>query len=372
MPMPSNDKFALEGETCSGLDGKPPLERDPLALPGAFASALVAWFEAEGRDYPWRRTRDPYAVLVSEVMLQQTQIATVLSKRYFERWLENFPDVETLAAAQQAEVLKAWEGLGYYRRARNLQAAARCVINEYGGQFPRDVQEILKLPGVGRYTAGAVASFAYGDAAPIVDGNIARVLSRLFDFHQEVDRGPGQRQLWEWAEALLPGATAVRAYNSALMELGQTICRKSATACHRCPVSDFCATPDPSGLPRKKAAQPTEEVVEMAAFAVKADQGVLLEQIPAGQRREGLWRLPNLITAPPGTPKVLLRSRYAITRYRVELIVYQVDGNLIETQSGPLHDQTQRAPKRSWFTGKSLEEVAMPAPYRKAVNELLA
>lgn len=366
--MPSTSKSALEAKVTDTLSPKPPHERDALAESDAFVAALVAWFDAEGRDYPWRRTRDPYAVLVSEVMLQQTQIATVLGKRYYQRWLESYPDVVSLAAADEAEVLKAWEGLGYYRRARNLQAAARRVIEDFGGVFPRSVDEIQKLPGVGRYTAGAVVSFACGQAAPIVDGNIGRVLARIFDYHEEVDRGPGQRQLWRWAETLLPDAKTARAYNSALMELGQTHCRKAAPTCHRCPVAEFCATEDPSKLPRKKAATKIEQTVENAAFVFDTDRGVLLEQIPAGERREGLWRLPTLRTLSSRPTKVLLRSQYSITRYRVELIVYKTDIDYLEVSSGSLPE----TPIREWFSPTGVEKVAVPAPYRKALHKLLA
>ena len=383
--MPSTDKFALEVEIAGAPAPKPPREREPLAASHAFAAALVSWFEAEGRDYPWRRTRDPYAVLVSEVMLQQTQIATVLSKRYYERWLETFPDVETLAAADPAAVLKAWEGLGYYRRARNLQAAARRVLDDFGGNFPRTAEQIQKLPGVGRYTAGAVASFACGEAAAIVDGNIARVLARIFDYHEQVDGGPGQRQLWQWAEALLPDANTARAYNSALMELGQRHCRKTAPACHRCPVAGFCATTDPSCLPRKKAAAKIEKMVELTGLIIDADRGVLLEQIPAGERREGLWRLPVLQVPPPPATPVLWRSSYGITRYRVELVVYQLSVSQLEStrivqsaaasaapsaSSAEPRPQGPEIPNRAWFSGEQLKEVAMPAPYRKAVDAL--
>jgi len=383
--MPSTDKFALEADPAATAVTKPPQEREPLAASEAFAAALVAWFEAEGRDYPWRRTRDPYAVLVSEVMLQQTQIATVLGKRYYERWLETFPDIETLALTDPSAVLKAWEGLGYYRRARNLQAAARSVLEDFGGVFPRTADEIQKLPGVGRYTAGAVASFACGEAAPIVDGNIARVLARIFDYRQEVDRGPGQRQLWEWADALLPDAKTVRDYNSALMELGQTVCRKAAPACHRCPVAAFCASTEPSRLPRKKAAAKVEKIVEMAAFVFDGDRGVLLEQIPAGERREGLWRLPLVAASSPGLLTELLRSQYSITRYRVELIVYKVNRKRLEQVTAPKNltasrldsggaerRESAQIPIREWFCDDRIKKVAMPSPYRKALDELLS
>ena len=205
-------------------------KRSPLDDQKAFAKTLVTWFEKGGKDYPWRRTHDPYAVLVSELMLQQTQITTVLSRRYFENWMEKFPTPEALAAAPEEEILKAWEGLGYYRRARNLQKAAAAITSEHGGKFPRDLESILELPGVGRYTAGAVKSFAFGDSAAIVDGNIARVLARLFDFHEEIDSTSGLQKLWDWAEALVPKEKA-REYNSGLMELGQTLCSVAAPDC---------------------------------------------------------------------------------------------------------------------------------------------
>ena len=150
---------------------------DPTALAGGF----VDWFKKHGRDYPWRRTRDAYAILVSEVMLQQTQIPTVLDRGYYARWLEQFPNWKTLAKADESSVLKAWEGLGYYRRARNLHKLAQVIVTEHGGSFPEDHATILDLPGVGPYTAGAVASFAFGQAQPNVDGSVARVLSRIFD-----------------------------------------------------------------------------------------------------------------------------------------------------------------------------------------------
>lgn len=145
----------------------------------SFQQSVVKWFQDEGADYPWRRTSDPYAILVSEMMLQQTRIATVLERKYFERWMRDFPTTGALANAPEEKVLKAWEGLGYYNRARNLQKAARVVESEHAGKFPETLERILRLPGIGRYTAGAVASFAFERKAPIVDGNILRVLSRI-------------------------------------------------------------------------------------------------------------------------------------------------------------------------------------------------
>ena len=187
----------------------------------AIAVALERWFTANARDYPWRRTHDPYAILVSEVMLQQTQIPTVLDRGYYSRWMERFPDFASLAAADETEVLSAWEGLGYYRRARNLQKLAKVVTTEHDGTFPRDVTAIRALPGIGPYTAGAIASFAFDEAEPIVDGNVARVLSRVFNDSTPIDSTAGQKALWSRAGSLVKTAGSPRVLNSALMELGQ-------------------------------------------------------------------------------------------------------------------------------------------------------
>lgn len=328
---------------------------DPLVNKGEkLSKALTSWFTEHGKIYPWRLTRDGYEVLVSELMLQQTQIATVLGKRYYERWLEKFPDVATLAEANESAVLKAWEGLGYYNRARNLQKAAKQIIEQHDGTFPQALDEILALPGVGRYTAGAVASFAFGKSAPIVDGNVARVFARVFDYHEPIDTPAGQRQLWEWAEHLLPRDQA-REYNSGLMELGQQICTKANPSCGRCPIAEFCATREPAELPKKKGKTKIVAVTEHAIFDQRADGAVLLEQ-ESGTRRNGLWKLP-LVEAPPRNDHEIHRSKYGITHHRVDLIVYR-DG------LGP-------GKGRQYFSKSELDEIAMAAPFRKALETIL-
>jgi len=184
---------------------------------------LARWFRQQGRDLPWRRTQDPYAILVSEFMLQQTQVATVID--YYTRWLARFPDFIALAAAGEADVLHVWQGLGYYARARNLHRAAQHVAGQYAGKLPDDLAVIAALPGVGRYTAGAVASFAFDRATPIIDANIARVLARVLNLSEPIDTKRGSEILWATAEALLPKrAHGGRLHNSALMELGALIC----------------------------------------------------------------------------------------------------------------------------------------------------
>ncbi|HXF96825.1 MAG TPA: A/G-specific adenine glycosylase, partial [Gemmatimonadales bacterium] len=203
----------------------------------AFTRRLLAWFARAGRDLPWRRTRDPYRVLVSEVMLQQTQVSRVVE--YYPRFLERFSSLEALARARPRAVREAWEGLGYYARAANLHALAREVTSRHDGKLPGDPERLAKLPGVGRYTAGAVASFAYEKPVPAVDTNVARVLGRVF-FGRREARG-GSREIWALARALVPkdGKRAWR-FNQALMELGALVCRARTPQCAECPVNGMC------------------------------------------------------------------------------------------------------------------------------------
>ncbi len=321
----------------------------------AFIEAILAWFETHGRDYPWRRTEDPYAILVSELMLQQTQVATVLERRYFENWLEQFPDVQALASAAEEKVLKAWEGLGYYNRARNLQKAAKAIVDQHAGEFPRDPAAILALPGVGRYTAGAVASFAFDLPEPVVDANIARVLARLFAFRDRIDTTAGQKQLWAWAEALVPAGGA-RDFNSGLMELGQTHCSPKAPQCLACPVCEFCAgKSEAESLPVKKAPVKITEIDEHVLWVVR-DGKILLEK-EAGARRNGLWKLPAAANGEPDSP-VILRMKYGITRYSVTLLVREA-----EVASGI---------DGEWFEFGDLDAIALGSPYRKAIGKLMA
>ncbi len=324
----------------------------------ALVRDLVTWFQSQGRDYPWRRTRDPYAILVSEVMLQQTQIATVLDRGFYSRWMERFPGFTELARAEETEVLSAWQGLGYYRRARNLQRLAQVVVNEHAGEFPRDPAMIRTLPGIGPYTAGAVASFAFGLAEPIVDGNVARVLSRLDDDPTPVDGTAGSRRLWERATELVRASVDPRAFNSALMELGQTVCRPARPACGDCPVRGHCRTKNPEKLPVKSARPGVTAVTERVFFQRKAGR-ILLEQ-ETGSRRTGMWKLPALpdewLDRPP---PVLMKTVYGITRYKVTLWVHEMSG-----QVKPVQNQRFVAPEE-------LAELPMPSPYRRALEQLM-
>lgn len=334
------------------------MTRDPLSDPAGFRRVLGAWFRRHGRDHPWRRTRDPYAVLVSEVMLQQTRVATVLAGGYFERFLARFPDPATLARAGDDALLRAWEGLGYYRRARLLRDTARAIVARHGGRFPAGIDALLALPGIGRYTAGALRSFAFDRPAAVVDGNVARVLARLFDFQQPVDCAAGRRQLDEWAARLVDPA-APRVFNSALMELGQTHCAAGRPACGRCPVRRFCTAPQPAALPLRKPRPRPTRVVEHAVFARRADGAVLLQRAQGG-RRDGLWQLPLRSAAAAARLPLLATTRYPITRFLVTLHIHAAP------------PAARRRAGEAWQPPAALARLPLAAPFRRALDSLLA
>lgn len=321
-----------------------------------FRALLLDWFRQDGRDYAWRRTEDPYAILVSEVMLQQTRLAVVLGKGYYQRFMDAFPTVHDLAKADEQSLLRVWEGLGYYRRARMLQSTAIAVCEQHQGRFPIEENELSDLPGIGRYTAAALRSFAHDLPSPLVDGNVMRVFARLFDDDTPIDGTQGIKRAWQRASDLLDREHP-RSFNSALMELGQRICRVGVPDCLDCPVSSFCRTLHPEMLPVKAKRTETTEVVERAIWHRRSDGHLLLHR-ESGNRRNGLWRLPlrdeNLLES----RAVLLEMTYAITRYRVRLMVYE--GNKMEPDEGD-----------AWVALSELESHPMAAPYRKALRSLL-
>ncbi len=256
-----------------------------------FSRQLLAWYRRHQRALPWRGELDPYRVWVSEIMLQQTQVETVTP--YYRRWLARFPTVEALATASQQEVLAVWEGLGYYSRARHLHRAAQIVVVDLGGHLPDSVPELLKLPGIGRYTAGAIASIAFGADAAVLDGNVKRVLARVFDFRSDVKSPAGITALWSLAESLLPRGRAGD-YNQALMDLGATICTPRAPACSTCPVSRLCAALR-LGVQLERPVRPARrarpERVYAAGVVRKAGR-VLVGQRAAEALLGGLWAFP--------------------------------------------------------------------------------
>jgi A/G-specific adenine glycosylase len=254
--------------------------------------ALLDWYSESGRDLPWRQTRDAYAIWISEIMLQQTQVKTVLP--YFDRWMQQFPTVELLAAADQQTVLKAWEGLGYYARARNLHRAAQTIVAEFNGQFPADFDRAMQLPGIGRTTAGGILSAAFNQPLPIMDGNVKRVLARLIGL--DVPANKALNQLWELSAKLVP-IDQGRDFNQAFMDLGATVCTPKNPACLTCPWQLVCialAQGRQAELPivERKAPLPHKTI---AVVAIKNNLGkILINQRPETGLLGGLWEFPSV------------------------------------------------------------------------------
>ena len=317
----------------------------------AFRRALLRWYRKHGRDLPWRRTRDPYAILVSELMLQQTQVATVIP--CYPRWLQRFPNFASLAAASESDVLHSWQGLGYYARARNLHAAAKAIVNEYGGAFPESASDAEKLPGLGRYTANAVATFAFDHSLPIVEANTARLYARLFNLQARIDTGAGRNALWSFATSILPKCGA-GTFNSALMDLGALVCLPREPKCRACPVRRFCRAENPSTLPLKKTPAALQELQESHHFVQRSGR-VLLEQ--SSDRWRGMWILPRM-NGPAAAARLLHRSQFPFTHHRVTLAVFAA-------KNVPASDAHR------WFSVEDIGTIPVPSPHRRALNALL-
>jgi A/G-specific adenine glycosylase len=308
-----------------------------------FRRRLLAWYGRNARELPWRRDRDPYRVWVSEIMLQQTTVAAV--RPYFERFIAALPTIESLAAAHEDVVLRLWEGLGYYRRARQLHRAAKTIVAEHGGRFPRDAEAVRRLPGIGRYTAGAILSIAFDQRSPILEANTVRLLSRLLAYRGDTGRAAAQRLLWQAAEAILPVRGAGR-FNQALMELGSQICRPREPDCPKCPVMTLCPT-QRDGLHEQIPAlrrRPQIEQVREAAVIIRRRGRVLLVRSGEGERWAGYWDFPRFscdrgdVAPTPAeliaktlarTGIVIKRSqhlttlRHTVTRFRIKLDCFE-------------------------------------------------
>jgi A/G-specific adenine glycosylase len=253
---------------------------------------LLDWYYKYGRTLPWRDHPDPYAVWVSEIMLQQTRVETVIP--YFEKWMNLFPDVIVLANASEQDVLSAWEGLGYYSRARNLHKAAKVIVEKFNGKLPRDLEDLRSLPGIGRYTVGAIASMAFGMDEPALDGNLKRVYSRLFDLSEAVDSPTGEKFLWDLATKNLPKGQAGD-YNQAMMDLGATICLPKNPRCLLCPLTGVCEARKNGSQSLRPVMKPKKTVPHYVhAAAVIVERGrVLLAQRPSKGLLGGMWEFPN-------------------------------------------------------------------------------
>jgi len=347
----------LAGETLSFICVNP---CSSVAFPKAeFRRALTTWYHKHGRDLPWRRTRNPYAILVSEFMLQQTQVATVVP--YYNEWLRRFPDFASLARASENDVLHAWQGLGYYARARNLHATAKRVVSQNDGRFARSIRQMQQLPGIGKYTAHAVASFAFNQPVPIVEANTARVLTRLFDFRDSIDSVAGRKTLWQYGATLLPKSNA-RIYNSALIDLGALVCIPRGPKCGMCPVKKFCCARNPETMPVRKSRSPTQRLVEKYVFVLRQGK-ILLQQ--SSRRWRGMWILPRLEVDSESVRESRFRtgaiysSVFPFTNHRIALKVYAERSRKIEKRS------------QRWVGINSLESIPIPSPHRRALQHLL-
>lgn len=348
----------------------------------SFRRRLLAWYAHHKRDLPWRKSQDPYRVWVSEVMLQQTTVAAV--KPYFERFLKQFPTVEKLAAADETQVLRLWEGLGYYRRARGLHAAAKQVVAVHGGNFPRDVTTLQTLPGIGRYTAGAIASIAYNQRAPILEANTIRLFARLLAYPDDPTKSAGQKLLWGTAEEILPRAN-VAEFNQALMELGSLVCTPVNPCCDECPVVQHCEAFQAglqNDIPKAAAKQKFTDLRE-AAVVIKKNSQVLVRQCGANERWAGLWDFPRFeitsegplfvreeliakvreqtgITIEPGN--LLTTIKHGVTRYRITLDCYAA-----KFKSGRLTTTSNLR----WIPPTELKELPLSTTGRKLANLIL-
>ncbi len=343
-----------------------------------FRRKLRAWYARHARDLPWRGTRDPYTVWLSEIMLQQTQVETV--KPYFRRFLAALPTIEALAQAEEQQVLRLWEGLGYYRRARQLHQAARQIVAEHGGRFPTDPQAVERLPGIGRYTAGAILSIAFDQRRPILEANTLRVFSRLLAYDGQTASSAGQKLLWAAAGAVLP-AHDVGRFNQALMELGSEVCRSRAPACDACPAAGLCHAQRlglQDEIPRPKPRPKFEEISE-AAVLVRHRGRVLLIQWPEGRRWAGLWDFPRFavdghegaemhralienvrrltgVTILPGEHRKTLR--HGVTRFRITLDCW--DAAYVSHNGGGAENLAQK-----WVRPAELEHYPLSSTGRK-------
>lgn len=348
-----------------------------------FAPDLLVWYGLRARDLPWRRSRDPYAIWVSEIMLQQTQVATVIP--YFERWMATFETVEALAEAPEDLVLKRWEGLGYYSRARHLQAAARLLVEHHAGRVPQTWDAVRRMPGVGDYTAGAVLSIAFGQPVPAVDGNVLRVVSRLALLREDVARPATKKAIASWVAEVLTGVSDPGAFNQALMELGATVCVPARPRCDVCPIANHCrafAAGVADELPVKTGGKPPKALV-LGAALIERDGKWLLVKRPAPGIWGGLWAFPaaELPGEDPARPEaagpalagalaaeglagvpgpLIAQIRHTLTHRQLTIPVFKLDNA----------EGLPRGLETAWVAPDDLDQYALPVPFQKLVRGL--
>ena len=325
-------------------------------------AALAGWYARSKRDLPWRRTTDPYAITVSELMLQQTQVAAVIP--YYERWLRQFPTWCALANASEEMVTKAWEGLGYYRRARNLHALAKVIASR--GEMPRTGEGLRALPGIGPYTAAAIGSIAFGLPLAVLDGNVMRVLTRLLALSDDIARPQTRQKLQDIATEFLDRADP-STHNQAVMELGATVCIPGKPLCLLCPLSDDCiGRPHAENFPVKSR---IAVIRRSETIAILRQEGrFYCEQVPPGRPWHGLWRFPDLDSLRMEKGEILGQLKYGITKYSVTMeAVAAVWKNESPTPKGSLHES---AISGLYLTPAEMEKLAFAAPHRKLARIL--
>ena len=380
-------KQGAPGRRVRGAKADFPDAADPrngrLSMDLPFASSevsrrLLAWYGREGRDLPWRHTRDPYRIWLSEIMLQQTTVAAVIP--YYERFLHRFPTVAALAAASLDDVITLWAGLGYYSRARNLHLAAREVLAEQDGIFPDTLDALTVLPGIGRSTAGAILSIAFDKPAPILDGNVRRVLVRLFAWRDDPRGSRAEKQLWAWAELLTP-VDRPHDYAQAIMDLGATTCTPRAPACGRCPLQDLCQAFGQglaTALPVSRKPQMVPVRKQVALVAANSG-GFLLRQRPSAGFLGGLWEFPTA-DLPDGLAPALAAGRlrddlgmqgalekladirHAYSHFKLELAVFRVEAGTV--------DRIAEGSAYRWCSVDELELLPLHGAHRKACRKL--
>ncbi|MGV6858244.1 MAG: A/G-specific adenine glycosylase [bacterium] len=349
----------------------------PEAMEEGFASRVLEWFEEFGRkNLPWQQQVSPYRVWVSEIMLQQTQVATVIP--YFERFMSRFPTIKDLADASQDEVMQYWSGLGYYARARNLYKAALQIVEAHQGEFPREFEQALALPGIGRSTAGAILSLSLGQHHSILDGNVKRVLARCF----AVEGWPGQsavmKHLWELSEALTPPHRTA-AYNQAMMDIGATVCTRTRPSCERCPLQQTCAALAAGEIDRYPGKKPRKKLpvrsVNMLILQ-NSKQQILLQRRPGSGIWGGLWSLPEIameedlgswceqnLGQVTRLPDELPARHHLFTHFQLNIhprqfLLEKPGCRVMEVDNGV------------WYNFEEINELGLPAPVRKLLSEL--
>ncbi len=347
-----------------------------------FQRKLLRWFSKHMRPLPWRIHGNPYRIFVVEIMLQQTQIKTVIP--YYHRWLKAFPDIQTLARAPLDQVLKLWEGLGYYTRARNLHKAAQIIVEQFGGKIPSDARTLQNLPGIGRYTAGAIASIAFQKPVPLVDGNVARVFSRIFYLRKDIRNPKTQEMLYQLAETLIPKKEP-GAFNQALMELGSLICIPDMPKCSICPVRSFCLAyqkGDAAKLPIRSSGVQVKKIDMVVGMLAKHGQ-LLVRRRPERGIWGGLWEIPGTVCAGNQTPEEALREEFK-EAFGIQVVIHKKEKSiqhrfthrealihpfqLRKAGNGKLISKEARA---RWINRNTLKKLSFPVPHQKILSQHL-